>query len=69
MGFRYFFQFMAMLIAPIITYAAIYTICSTNNLLVTAVIIFFYYLQLDMWDPWKPQVARQFLANAKKIGW
>jgi len=59
---------MAMLIGPIITLAFLGLLGSLNNGLIAICLIIFYCTQLDMWDPWKPKVARQFLANARKIG-
>ncbi|MDO8669774.1 MAG: hypothetical protein Q7K65_05840 [Candidatus Buchananbacteria bacterium] len=69
MGFRYIFQFMAMLVGPLVTFASVYVILFLGDLLVGLLIIFFYCKNLDMWDPWRPKVIKQFLTNAKKLGW
>lgn len=68
MGFRYFFQFFAMLIGPVVTLVCLYVIYFSQNPVVLILIGFFYYLERDMWDPWKPRVIKKFLANAKEMG-
>lgn len=69
MKFRYIFQFIAMLIGPMVTFAGLYVILYVSeSLMIDILIVGFYYLERDMWDPWKPAVAKQFLVNAKKYG-
>lgn len=68
MGLRYIFQIIAMLIAPLVTFCAIFVAYEFHNIIVTIIIGYFYFNGLDMWDPWKPKIAKKFLANTKAMG-
>ena len=70
MSFRHLFQFIAMLVAPVVTFAGFYVILYVSTSLALDIfVIFLLYRERDMWDPWEPAIAKNFLINAEKLGW